>query len=85
MIGISRTMNMVLHGRHITSREAQDYGISNKIVSSGTGVCIFFGIASNKSYLQVSQNRQVEFIYPSYGRAQYLPIYKMSPNKIPTE
>lgn len=41
MIGISRTMNMVLHGRHITSREAQDYGISNKIVSSGTGVCIF--------------------------------------------
>lgn len=37
MIGTSRTMDMISLGRHITAREALDWGLCNKMVNCGTG------------------------------------------------
>ncbi|KAI5756243.1 hypothetical protein M8J77_023344 [Diaphorina citri] len=38
MIGTSRTMDMISLGRHITAREALDWGLCNKMVNCGTAV-----------------------------------------------
>uniref|UniRef100_A0A8D9DR87 Probable enoyl-CoA hydratase, mitochondrial n=1 Tax=Cacopsylla melanoneura TaxID=428564 RepID=A0A8D9DR87_9HEMI len=38
MIGASRTLSLVLDGKHITSREALDWGLSTKMVSCGTAI-----------------------------------------------
>ncbi|KAL1465150.1 hypothetical protein WDU94_004740 [Cyamophila willieti] len=45
MIGASRTMSLILDGKHISSREALDWGLSTKMVSCGTAI----GEAVNKA------------------------------------